>query len=99
MPISSRRRRWVLVWRPKTYSFSVMHTAFIASAMSSAVPLGASTLALWCFSMISMSNSGSAVAALRTRSSMMFTPRDMLAVLNTGITCAAARMASRSACV
>ena len=57
---------------------------------------GASTLALWCFSTISMSNSGRALAAFCTRSSITLMPSDMFAVLKIGITCEARSMASSS---
>ena len=59
-----------------------------------AVPLGASSVLLWCFSMISISNplSPSTAAAFFERSSKRFMPSDILKVKNTGMTAAASRI-------
>ena len=74
-------------------------TSRMAPAMASAVPLGASTLRSWCFSMISISASGIAAAVFFASSMSSATPREQLAEKNSGTSVAAARMAAFSTSV
>ena len=70
------------------------------SAIISAVPLGASSLRLWCISTISMSKSlPSAAAALLASEMSTLIPSDILPEENTGMCAAASRICARSASV
>ena len=86
-PISFSGRFALLSLLSKTYSYSPPRASLTESPRASAVPLGASSFSLWCFSTISISKpAGFKIAAASFKSFInILMPRDMLADFRTAV--------------